>query len=94
MQNVFGLVHAVLWVATPATVDLVFSASPARGGYGLLCAWWVTLYVALRDNGPQKQSVISEFVLLLVVTVPLPRLRIGRRLFSQELQLGEHFVCA
>jgi hypothetical protein len=47
VQNVFGLVHAVLWVATLATVDLVFSASPARGGYGLLCAWWVTLYVAL-----------------------------------------------
>jgi hypothetical protein len=34
-------------MVTLVAVDLIFSDSPSRAGYGLLCAWWVTLYVAL-----------------------------------------------
>jgi hypothetical protein len=47
VQNVLGVVHAILWIATLVAVDLIFSGSPSRAGYGLLCSWWVTLYVAL-----------------------------------------------
>lgn len=46
-QNVLGAVHALLWIGTAATAEYVFSGSASRAGYGLLCAWWVTLYVAL-----------------------------------------------
>ena len=46
-QNILGTVHAALWIATLFAIELIFNASPSRAGYGLLSAWWVTLYVAL-----------------------------------------------
>jgi len=46
-QNIFGVAHAVIWIATLTTVDLVFSESPSRTGYALLCCWWITLYISL-----------------------------------------------
>jgi ABC-type arginine transport system permease subunit len=46
-QSLFGCIHALLWIITLWIVEFVFSESPARSAYALLCAWWINLYGSL-----------------------------------------------
>ncbi len=66
-QNVLGAVHALLWIAAGVAANLVFSGSPSRAGYGLLCAWWVTLYVALLVGTTWR--ALPAFLVLMVVAL-------------------------
>ncbi|HEY3785520.1 MAG TPA: hypothetical protein VGL55_09590 [Steroidobacteraceae bacterium] len=69
VQNVLGVVHAALWIAALVAVDLIFSDTPSRAGYGLLCSWWVTLYVALllRTTWRALPAFLGLMVVALVV---------------------------
>jgi len=42
--------HYVVWVAAVIVIERVFRASPARVAYGVLSAWWATLYVGILAN--------------------------------------------
>lgn len=46
-QTVLGVVHAIAWVGIVWIIDVAMRESDARAAYGLLCAWWASLYLAL-----------------------------------------------
>jgi hypothetical protein len=56
-------------MATLGAVDLIFTDSISRAGYGLLSAWWVTLYVALllRTTWRALPVFLSLMALVLVI---------------------------
>jgi hypothetical protein len=70
-QNVLGAVHAILWVAVLAFVEVTFSESPSRAAYGLLCSWWITLYLAslLRTTWRALPVFLGILVIALVIDV-------------------------
>jgi hypothetical protein len=45
--STLGAIHAILWLVAVVLIQTTFVDSSARDAYGLLCAWWVTLYAGL-----------------------------------------------
>jgi hypothetical protein len=41
-----GLAHCAIWIGFLVLCEMLFADSPARTAYGMLCAWWATIYVA------------------------------------------------
>lgn len=62
-----GFAHCVVWIGFMLLCEQVFADSPARSAYGLLCAWWATLYgAAVLGTGWRSVAVF-----LLGMTVAL-----------------------
>lgn len=66
---ILGAIHAVIWVATLIVVNRVFGGSGSRAAYGLLCAWWLTLYVALLIGTPWRAVPVYLTVMLVALVV-------------------------
>lgn len=62
-----GLAHCVIWIGFVVLCEKLFADSPARSAYGLLCAWWATLYSA-SVLGTRWRAIV---VFLLGMTVAL-----------------------
>ena len=85
-QNVLGAVHALLWIAAGVTANLTFSGSPSRAGYGILCAWWVTLYVALLVGTTWR--ALPAFLAVMVVALVFDAVRGTGFLYHDAPSLG------
>jgi hypothetical protein len=66
---ILGAIHAVIWVATLIVVTRVFGGSGSRAAYALLCAWWLTLYVALLIGTPWRAVPVYLAVMLVAFVV-------------------------
>lgn len=45
-----AILHYGTWLVTLQVVQRIFADSPAAGAYGMLSAWWATLYVGRLAN--------------------------------------------
>lgn len=69
VQHILGVVHAALWMTMIIAMNAIFDSSPSRAAYGLLCAWWVTLYVAslLRTKWRALPAFLGLMLIALVI---------------------------